>query len=50
MVVQMLVEIPKKLTARQEALLREFAATEDYDVLPQSKGFWDKVKGMIGGD
>jgi molecular chaperone DnaJ len=50
LIVQMLIEIPKKLTAKQESLLREFAATEDYDVLPQSKGFWDKVKGMIGGE
>ena len=50
LVVQVLVEIPKKLTSRQEALLREFAATEDYDVMPQSQGFWDKIKTVLGGD
>ena len=49
-VVQILVEIPKKLTDRQKALLREFAATEDEKVMPQRKGFLDKLKNAIKGD
>jgi molecular chaperone DnaJ len=42
-VVQVLVEIPKRLNKAQEAILREFAATEDRSVLPESKGFFDKL-------
>lgn len=42
------IEIPKKLTARQEQLLREFADTEDAKVLPESHGFWSKVKDVFG--
>jgi molecular chaperone DnaJ len=38
------VEIPKKLTAKQEQLLRDFASTENHDVMPESRGFWDKIK------
>ena len=43
-VVRVLVEIPKRLTERQEGLLREFAETEDHNVLPQSKSFLDRLK------
>ncbi|MDX1565540.1 MAG: molecular chaperone DnaJ [Phycisphaeraceae bacterium] len=49
-IVQVLVEIPKKLSEKQEQLLREFAETEDHDVMPTSRGFWDKLKGYLGGD
>jgi len=48
LIVVLLVEIPSKLTKRQEELLREFAATEDRDVLPHSKSFWGKVKEYLG--
>ena len=44
LVVLLLIEIPRKLTARQEELLREFADTEDNNVMPQSKTFWNKIK------
>lgn len=50
LLVRMNVEIPKKLTDKQEQLLRDFAETEDRDVLPQSKGFWDKIKDALSGD
>src|SRR4029078_765881 len=46
-VVQILVEIPKKLTERQKQLLREFAATEDDKAMPQRRGFLDKLKDMF---
>jgi molecular chaperone DnaJ len=49
LVVQVLVEIPNKLTPRQEELLREFAATENHEVLPHSQGFLDKIKKNILG-
>jgi molecular chaperone DnaJ len=48
--VQILVEIPRKLTDRQKQLLREFAATEDMAVLPQKKGFLDKLKEKLTGE
>jgi len=49
-VVQILVEIPKQLSERQKELLREFAASEDGNVLPHRKGFMDKVKEMFKGE
>src|SRR5687767_1328735 len=47
--VQVLVEIPKKLTDRQKQLLREYASTEDGNALPQRKGFLDKLKDVFQG-
>jgi molecular chaperone DnaJ len=43
------IETPRKLTAKQEALLREFAETENQDVLPESQGFLKRMKGWLGG-
>ena len=45
----MLIEIPRKLSRAQQDLLRKFAATEDNDVLPESKGFFDRVKEYLTG-
>ncbi|HEX2836834.1 MAG TPA: molecular chaperone DnaJ [Phycisphaerales bacterium] len=39
------IEVPRKLTKEQEKLLREFAATEDKSVMPESQSFWKKVLG-----
>ena len=47
--VQVMVEIPKKMTKRQKELLREFAKTEDRTVLPESKGFFEKLKKHLAG-
>ncbi len=49
-IVQILIEIPKKLNDRQKQLLREYAQSEDVNVQPQRKGFMDKLKEMIKGD
>lgn len=49
-VVQILVEVPRKLSDRQRQLLTEFAATEDVDVQPLRKGFLDKLKNVFKGD
>jgi molecular chaperone DnaJ len=46
-VVQVLVEVPRKLTEKQKELLRQFATTEDDKALPQRKSFLDKIKGMF---
>ncbi len=40
------IEIPRKLSAKQRALLEEFAATCDKDSHPAHHGFFDKVKGF----
>jgi molecular chaperone DnaJ len=48
--VQVLIEIPKKLNKEQQAILRDFAKTEDISVLPESKGFFDKLMDYISGD
>lgn len=47
--VQMLVEIPTKLSKKQASLLREFAETEDHTVLPESQRFFDKLKQYLSG-
>jgi len=48
LVVAVLIEGPKKLTREQAELLEAYAATEDHDVMPHSKGFWEKIKTYIG--
>jgi len=48
--VQILIEVPRKLSDKQKQLLREFANTEDADVMPGRKGFLDKLKGVFKGD
>lgn len=45
--VLMLVEIPKKLTGDQEKLLRQFAETENHEVMPESHGFWGRIKDYL---
>jgi len=49
-IVQILVEIPKKLNDRQKQLLREFSDTEDGNLMPQRRGFMDKLKEMFKGE
>ena len=49
-VVQIVIEIPKKLNEKQKQLLRDFAATEDSMPMPQKKGFWEKLKEAVAGD
>ena len=43
------IEVPTRVTKQQEQLLREYAATEDKAVMPQSQGFWKKVAEFLGG-
>ncbi len=47
--VQVLIEIPKRLNQEQERLLREFAETEDRTVLPESKRFFERVVEYFSG-
>jgi molecular chaperone DnaJ len=46
--VRVVVETPKKLTAKQRAVLEEFARISGEEVHPISKGFLDKVKEIFG--
>jgi molecular chaperone DnaJ len=48
MIVVLMIEVPAKLTKKQEELLREFAATENHEVLPHNKSFWEKIKDYLG--
>ena len=44
------IEIPKKLNAKQKDLLRQFAETDpEHAVLPETHGFWKKIKELVGG-
>jgi molecular chaperone DnaJ len=47
-IIRVLVEIPQRLSKKQEELLREFAKTEDIRVMPESKGFLDRLKEFLG--
>ena len=49
-IVQILIEVPRKLSDRQKQLLREFATDEDGNTLPQRKSFLDKLKDVFTGE
>jgi molecular chaperone DnaJ len=49
MVIQVEVETPTRLTARQREILEAFRETETGDECPNSKGFFQKLKNAIGG-
>lgn len=49
-IVQVMIEVPRKLTDRQKQLLVEFAETEDVNIMPQKKGFMEKLKGVFKND
>jgi len=43
-------EVPKKLTGKQEELLRELAEVEEAEgILPEHQGVWGKIRDFIGG-
>lgn len=44
LVIEIMVETPTRLSARQKELLRELQETETGDETPQSKGFFDRLK------
>lgn len=47
LLVQVIVEVPTKMTSRQEELLREFAELEKKNVSPRQKKFFEKMKGLF---
>jgi len=46
--VQITIETPAKLNAKQQELLREFTKTENKSVFPQSKRFFERLKKYFG--
>ena len=44
LVVEVMVETPTKLSARQKELLREFQETETGEECPESRGFFERIK------
>lgn len=46
LIVEIQVETPTRLTARQKELLRELQATETGEECPQSRGFFDRLKNV----
>jgi molecular chaperone DnaJ len=49
MVIQIDVETPTKLSARQREILEQFRDTETGEECPESKGFFQKLKTALGG-
>ncbi len=50
LLVQVVVEVPKKLGRQQEELLRKYAQLEDINLHPAQKSFFDKLKRYLVGD
>jgi molecular chaperone DnaJ len=50
LIVQIVVETPRKLTKRQEELFRELAEIEQKHVTPQRKSFLEQLKGWFVGE
>ena len=50
LVIQVEVETPTKLTAKQKELLEQFRETETGDECPQSRGFFDKLRDAFVGE
>ncbi len=48
LLIQVIVEVPTKMTSRQEELLREFAELEKKNASPRQKKFFEKMKGFFG--
>ena len=50
LVIEIVVETPTKLTARQKELLCELQATETGEECPESKGFFERIKDALKGE
>jgi molecular chaperone DnaJ len=49
MVIQVEVETPTRLSAKQREILEAFRETETGEECPNSKGFFKKIKTVLGG-
>jgi molecular chaperone DnaJ len=50
LLVQVTIDVPRKLNAQQQQLIRELAELEHANVSPQRKSFFDKLKTFFAGD
>ena len=50
LLVEIQIEVPRKVEGRQEKLLRELAELEEANVMPHQKSFFDHVKNFFAGD
>jgi molecular chaperone DnaJ len=50
LLIRTLLDVPKKLTKRQEELLRELAEIDQKHVSPERKSFFDRVKHWLAGE
>lgn len=50
LLVEVQVEIPRKLTSEQEELLRKLADLDKKSVMPHSKSFFEQVKAFFSGE
>ena len=50
LIVEIQIEVPRKVDGRQEKLLRELAELEEANVMPHRKSFFDHVKNFFAGD
>jgi len=50
LLVEIQVEIPRKLTAEQDELLRKLAELDHKDVMPHRKSFFEQVKAFFSGE
>ncbi len=49
-IVQVLIEVPTKLSKAQQELLRKYAAGEDSAVMPETKSFFERMKTYFTGE
>ena len=49
LLVEIQVEVPRRLSTEQEELLRKLSELDHKDVMPQSKSFFEKVKQFFSG-
>lgn len=49
LLVEVYIEVPKRLTPKYERLLRELAELENHEVLPERKSFFSKLKDYLAG-
>jgi molecular chaperone DnaJ len=50
LLVQVTIEVPRKLSKEEDALLRQLAELEHRNVTPERKGFFDKLKDYFTGE
>jgi molecular chaperone DnaJ len=48
LLVETIIEVPKKLSKRQQELLRELAELEEKEITPERKGFMDRIMDYFG--